>query len=217
MKSETLCAKVVDYASSTLTAREETRFKAHLAGCEACRGWLETRQLLVQEFSCARQAPSLLMARLAANDGTLDSTQRQHLEAHLEACDFCRRELEVSRKALRAAAKPVSAANPPARFGRLRPPSLAVAIVASLVLILVAAGVWLRQGSQVHLPLPSMEEAEVLEADRQLVLQDLRVEPGARLVARATESVVLADGFTVDSGGSLTIALGQADRKPYRE
>lgn len=217
MRSKTPCDQVVDYASSTLTESDQARFEAHLAACNACRGWLEARQLLAQELSCSQQAPSLLMARVAADDGTLDPMQRRRLEAHLEVCGVCRRELELSRRAIRAAAKPIPAERTPTRFGRLRRPSLGVAVAAGLALIVVAAGVWLQRGPQGHLPKPSMAEAEVLQADRQLVLQDLRVERGARLVARASESVVLGNGFTVDSGGSLIIALGEGEPIPYRQ
>lgn len=215
MRHDPLESRLAAYAAGDLGPRAGARLERHLAVCGECRDWLDTYRLLASDLSPDEHVPSPLLATLAAG-GALDRREEGQVRSHLEACAPCRRELETTRRALAAARRPSRRQASIRRFpGAASTVPVRMAVAAGILLAILLGGLFL---ARLHpdgpgpTPIPIRGE-QVLRADRQLVLQNLSVKKGAHLVARG-DSVVLGNGFTVESGGSLAIELG--DRQVRR-
>lgn len=210
MSHERLGARLEDYATGALGRRDRARVEAHLSRCEPCRSWLATYRLLAHEPEPLAHLSSAQLAALAVGVTHLDDPGRRETQAHLERCGGCRRQLDLTRKALKAARRPFlpSAWVDAVATGAARPAVWAPA--AALLAGIVFGGLWLDLlQPEVPTPTPDLIRGQqVLRADRQLVLGHLRVERGADLLARAADSVVFGNGFVVDSGATLTVELG---------
>lgn len=168
--------------NGTLEADERRRVEEHLARCDACRGELQATRSSF-ELHATHLPPQALTAhaedpraeRYAVGDGA--AVGRSLVEAHLAHCSSCREELELVRASRRALAEdteaqeaatrgsvvafrpatPETPASAPPRRG------WALAMAASLLFAVVAAGGWFLSGQQLD-----MAEQRVAELEERL-------------------------------------------------
>ena len=120
----------------------------HVGGCERCRGWSETYGFLAEALRAdppAEHATSEQLAHLAVDAELLTGVERDRLSAHLDECDDCRQELEITRGALADARRPASVVRFPLPVPSA-PTRRRLALAASLVLAVTVTFVALRHG-----------------------------------------------------------------------
>jgi hypothetical protein len=76
-----------------LDEREETRLRAHLAGCDACRAEWDDIPLTGDDLAEAAHIPSSVLAQWKTAE--LEGFERDMVGAHLARCAECRHDLEL--------------------------------------------------------------------------------------------------------------------------
>lgn len=214
--------------------------EAHLEECADCRDWSETWEFLSRALEAGHEAEhpsSEQLARLAVAAERLTAEESERLEAHLEECGDCRRELQLSRQAVTAARRGATVVP-----FRLRPPSRAtawrLALAASLILALaltflvarpdgvgggpVTAAVDPEIGRPATESAPAsagegvVEPAAVTTESPSVVTADYSIDSGA-VTLRAAEMVVLGEGFAIGTSASLGVEVTKtASAEPRR-
>lgn len=204
---------LVHYVDGTLQGSDLIVVEAHLATCRDCSGWVESYRALEGAMRPQDHPTSLEIAQLAVDPTKIDSEESQHTLSHLVACRSCRQEFDLTREALAAGrALAEDERSRPQMFSALLRHPRRVAIAAGLLVGVLAVGFLLVDSGRRDRSFTSgtIRGQEVIEAVDQLVIDNVEVANGGQLVARAKQSVALGDGFSVDSGGSLTIEVTAA-------
>ena len=205
------------FVAHELDESERAEVEAHTRVCSECREWLKTyswlSSSLADRSTSAEHPASLLLARMAAEPAAIEEVELRRLDEHLEGCPDCRRELRVAQNALTAAGHGTADGRSRVLAPMLRSRLAArVALAAALVVAIVGAAITFRPLSandEVTFSHQTIRGTETLEAPRSLVATHLAVEDGSQVVLRASEVVALGDGFSVGSGGVLTVETGQ--------
>lgn len=97
-----------ELGSGSLDAETEAALAEHAQRCTACREWLATRDLLLDVFSGVRRSeqdhpPSDLLAICVVRPHEVDESDQEDLRRHLRRCPACRRQVELTRRAVREA------------------------------------------------------------------------------------------------------------------
>ena len=130
-------AQIEQYARHLLAPEDLLAVDDHLAGCEACRARAAGRAGIARSWSDVRGDLLPLESHLSDEqmdeyvDGALGDAARTTVDAHLEACATCAREVAE----LRAWARPTASAR--ARPRSLRPWAWSAAAAAAAVLVVV--------------------------------------------------------------------------------
>jgi len=203
-----------DFSTGLLAANLAMELQAHISECEACRQVLEIMRELgdtLDEHGSAmfdEHPHSEELVALAEQDKYLDRTRLAQIRSHLQICPTCRRELEISQRALRADLNPVR---------RLRDaferPGAQWALAAGIVFVLAAVG---------KLSLDSTMES--LRLDNRMLIEQVKsaeeagIEAGKRLVAlegwSGALSSLLVSAPLRDSNGNL-ISVALESGQPY--
>ena len=217
-------------AGGEIGKADERLLRRHLEECADCRSWLETWSLLADSLAPAEAEAGHLssdqIARLAASRELLAESEPAALEEHLGECEDCRRLLELTREALTGGRKE---RRKPAVTSWLKPSRLAlpmrVAAAAALVLALglifmprrapEVAGIADRNDREIADTV--LRGTQVIEAEGSLTARGVTVESGGEVTLRASETVILENGFSVGSGASLTVVAGVSDVQPQAE
>lgn len=138
-----------ELGSGSIDADTEAALAEHAQGCAACREWLATRDLLLDVFSGGRglerdHPPSDLLALCVVRPHEVDESDQEDLRLHLRRCSDCRRQVELTRSAVREARS-----NGVGDSAPLSPPATSTFsgargwLAASIVLFVLAlAGLW---------------------------------------------------------------------------
>jgi hypothetical protein len=209
MTHEGLISSLTEYADGNLAPRRRETLERHLAECEECSTWLEAYRVLALELRCSCQAPSMELAVAAVDSSRLTDEARKRVLEHTATCSECRDDLSLAHQALSEArgASSLRARLRDTVEGAARWLGRAGIAASILLVVLVSSSVFLwRRHKRVEVSQPA-HQYEVLESQTQLFLDNLQIGEGTELVARASESVVLGEGFVVRSGGRLTVEV----------
>lgn len=242
---ETAKGLLPDHGSPVLDDRVATALEGHLAKCEECRGWVETRELLEQavrhEDDVEEHPASELLALCAVRPEEVYEVERSGVREHLEQCTVCRQEVEAVRAAL-GEARPGTAAPTTARADALRRPGWIGwgSLAAGVAGLAVATGLLLTgpperptsalgpgtdaprasaAGSGEELSGLELDGPRLIVADRSLLVRDVKVKRGSRVTVRVGEVAAFGDGFQISDGGALVVeskTQGHLNRKRNR-
>ena len=208
-----------DYLSESLGPGECAELEEHLDGCADCRAWLDDYRLFAAALAGEAEHPtSDQLARRAVESELVEPSEQAWVGEHLEECGDCRRQLELTARAV------AGARERPRRwsvFGGAsplpKPVAVRLALAASLLLVVTLGFVlWpsagpstAGNGAQQDLVLSAddLQGSRVVEAPGSVTAESV-IESGAEVVIRAGETVVLANGFSVSSGASLVVEAG---------
>ncbi len=213
--------QLADYAAGGLEPKARGRLEEHLTECADCAEWLATYRLLSSGIETDTHPSSRLIAEFALAADNVSQFERGRILDHLETCTDCAREVDLSRKAVRAArAEPAwqAAADADRKrpFERLQlwartqvESPMRLAAAAGLILaVVIGTGVLLSPAdSGGSSSTTALHGTSVLEAGDQILMADTSVEKGADVTVRAGTVVALGEGFSVASDASLTIEL----------
>lgn len=221
MTDQALCPDLLTYAEDRLDPSHRRQVEEHVRGCSDCRRWLETYRTLSGGSSCARQAPSELLARYAVGANQIDEEQRGRLTAHLATCAPCRAELDLARSALESARDKAPTGRASARevigtmIGRIFLTPTGAATSAAMLVVLTAIG-WVALFSAERSAPSDLTAASVVEAEANtqdqvaMLIANTSVGAGGALAIRSYGSVAFGDGFSVGPGARLRVEIIQS-------
>lgn len=208
-----------DYLTGTLEGRELAGLEEHLGGCADCRGWVDDYRLFAASLAGqAEHATSDQLARRAVDPELLEPSERVWVSEHLVECGDCRRQVELTARAVAGAReRPRWWAVHGGASPLPKPVAARLALAASLLLaVTLSFLLWPSAGTPTG-DVPAQQNLVLSEHDLQgsrlveargSVTADSVIEAGTEVVIRAGESVVLANGFSVSSGASLVVEAG---------
>ena len=222
MRHREASRQLVDLLAGDLSADRQSELAEHLEICEECRDWSETYGFLSDSLRADDEADhpsSEQLAHLAVDAESLTAPERGQLATHLEECDECRRELELSREALAAGREEPAVARLPLRLPS-RAVALRLALAASMALALGLAFIANRSNSADHGPpavsdaqLPGRPVAGALGAGQRAAAhgdQDRRLDEEDLVGTQVIEAEgVLAANSNVQSGSDITLRAGE--------
>lgn len=210
------------FLDGDLDRSQRLEVEQHLGTCDECREWVAAYRLLSESLGGDSQpltttkvgahhleSDELCAYALAAH--TLSEPVREKCLRHLDSCPECWYEIDL----VRTAAATAEDAEP----GRMRPqivgnPSQGVSFSA----VAWAAGLFLAVGALIvvggigtpgsrQLTDSTLTGHTVVKARDSILVQKTRVEPGAELTLRTGNTVAFGDGFSIDSGGTLSVVV----------
>ena len=208
-----------DYLGESLGPEECAEIEEHLDGCADCRAWVDDYRLFAATLAGRDEHPTAdQLARRAVDAELLEPPARTWVSEHLEECGDCRRQMELTARAV------ADARERPRWWAVLggssplpKPVAVQLALAASLVLAVILGFVlWpsavtptanVATLQDLVLSGDDLQGSRVVEAPGS-VTADSVIETGTEVVIRAGETVVLANGFTVSSGASLVVEAG---------
>lgn len=216
MRHEEASPWLEEYASGDLEPSRRQEVARHVAGCDRCAEWLETRLLIAElgggppAIGAPGHPAAEELARLALDGSGGEGPGREGAAGrHLRECVPCRADVELARRAVEAAREAGESRFPGvARARRALATHRGWAVAAALALLVGAAvgvGV-LRPSPQVlSVSEPVLEGDRLIESPGSVVFGASRVMPGAVVTVRAGDSVAFQDGFSIQRGGTLRV------------
>lgn len=242
MKHDQAKLYLTDLVAGELDADLEASVRAHTDTCDRCQNWLDTCKLFTeaQTSTCAADdhPETDLLALCAVRPEEIYERDREELRVHLEQCATCRQDVETAGAAI-AEARPDPRRSEPAPAAtvlmRTRPQLWLAAGLAALAL---AATLWFvpqlaRKGDvtadwQRSEPVPvgqrdeatEVEElsgrelagANVIQAEQDLKVTDVRVMSGASLDIRGGDRVSFGQGFQIGPSARLSVETSQPEQ-----
>lgn len=233
---------LAELAMGELHGDLEARIGSHVKNCERCRNWLGTSKLFAEtqarQFVPSEHPGTELLALCAVRPEEIYEHDREGLRAHLGQCATCRQEVETAGAAI-AEARPDPRRSEPAPAAnvlmRTRPQLWLAAGLAALAL---AATLWFvpqlaRRADvtadwQRSTPVPvgqrdeatEVEElsgrelagANVIQAEQDLKVTDVRVMSGASLDIRGGDRVSFGQGFQIGPSARLSVGTSQPEQ-----
>lgn len=208
---------LTEYVSGDLEPNRRREVEEHLKSCDDCHLWVATYRLLARSIrSRAAEADSHLssddLSTFALNPQNVDQATRERCERHLETCRDCTEEAEL----VAAAVSEARQRSPRRRSSAkprlvLSPARLAWAATLMLVIGALVVDRWSPEAEVAHLSGEIFEGEETFKGDDVLLVDASRVNPRASVILQAERTVAIGEGFSVDSGASLTVVVDQSD------
>lgn len=209
MEHQQAIQRLPDFDSPWLADSERQELQAHLESCAECREWRATYLLLARtlgtDHGLQQHPPSEFLARQAVDPEWLTDVMDEQLREHVDVCQSCRDEIEAARLALINA-----------RTGRRDPTPASrrvwLPLAAGLILALALSLLWVRPQSgddpqERFVSGDSLAGTQVIRAPKSITVSSASVASGGDVTLSAGEEVILSDGFSVDSGATLTIEI----------
>ena len=200
---------LVGLADKSLPEPTRTQTAAHAEDCSRCRSWLTTYQGIEEALRVPREHPtSEILAAYAVEPADLAEDAQSEIRSHLARCASCAADYRVTRQAL-AASRPdeenwIPNAAERVTPRRMQPWAEAGLLAAVLLLALVVVGPESEQS-------PTLSDSvirgqQVVESDQRLLASNVQLAESSNLQLKATQGVVLREGFSVEKGARLSIA-----------
>lgn len=209
MNHREMIEKLPQLVAGRLSPEETSRLERHVAECSDCGEWLDTYHLLAgatggSAAGAAGSHPSSSELALWAVEGEPGDAATAD---HLAVCGSCRRELQLTRRALAAGRHRTGLRAAAARVRGLGTGGR-VALAASLLLA-VLAGVLLspsRPGTaEYDLSGRNLAGRQVISVPGSLLAAAVEIESGSDVRLQAGDRIALGDGFVVRSGATLAV------------
>lgn len=206
MRHQEVQERLEDFARGSLTGPIEETIQQHLSSCSECGGWLAAYEAVEAELSAACGHPHAeALAAYAVEASSIPQDIRASVEAHLRECGSCRLDYQDTRKALDHA-RP----GPAERAGhRQRTAVISLAAAAALVVAALLLREAPQQPPDTTLANETLNQSEVIEAGGRLYVTNVAVTESAEIALRASSSVGLGEGFSVQRGARLVIGTQQ--------
>jgi anti-sigma factor RsiW len=208
---------LTSYAAGALSPTRENEVRQHLQACSECQEWLGAYAFLQEALSITPKARSVghlqsnELAEYAVHAGALDEVTRLRCQRHVESCPTCGEEVALLQAALADESDAVvdctqaAAGSESFRKGRIR-----LAWAASFLVglgIVLGAHLALRTPEEFVLSGQDLDGVQTVKAKRSIVVDSTEVHTGASLGLESGQAVSFGEGFTVESGASLYVAI----------
>lgn len=242
MKHDQAKLYLTDLVAGELDADLEASVRAHTDTCDRCQNWLDTCKLFTeaQTSACAADdhPETELLALCAVRPEEIFEHDREGLRAHLEQCSICRQDVEVTGAAVAEARPDPRVAETVPVVGVLMRAQPQWWLAAGLAALAVAATLWFaphlaksgdvtadRQRSE-PVPVGQRDEAteveelsgrelagaNVIQAEQDLKVTDVRVMSGASLDIRGGDRISFGQGFQIGPSARLSVGTSQPEQ-----
>lgn len=180
----------------------------HLRECDECRLWLQTYRAFSEMLD--GHPTSEALAGFATQADRVEKDREHEIERHLENCEACRHEVELSRAAVAYASQEGEPLR--RRFSVRSRLAMAAGLFAAVVgLGLVLGPRQAAESGRVEISELAIAGSRTIEAPDVLVAGESALLDGANVTLSARHVVALGEGFSVASKAALVIETQYRD------
>lgn len=218
MRSHDQIAELLaDHVAGRLADRDSAEVTQHIGACDVCAQWTETYRLIRKELRGAADPveghlTSEVLARLAADPQSLEEAERGSAASHLEFCDLCSHQLELSQEAIFYASRPLLSRKLESRHPSFTGPRVWLGVAAALIVVLLAGPLFLERWNlsgpaEERLSGRKLQGTNMIRSRETISADAIEIPDGADVTFRAGKTVVLGDGFSVGSRARFVVEI----------